>query len=149
MKVRDVMKAPVITVHPSFSYASVARLLFEKGISGAPVVDDEGKIVGMVSEKDLYRVLYPRFMSFVVSPELYVDSEARETKVADIEDHLVSTFMVHKVITISPDVSVMHAGAVMLAKQIHRLPVVEHGQLVGMITRHDLFRATIEEQLGT
>ncbi len=148
MRVNALMHSPVIVVHKGWTYESVARLLYDHHISGAPVVDQEGKLIGMVSEKDLYRVLFPRFMSFVENPELYIDSEAREKKAADISEHKVETFMVSHVVTIDPYATVMHAGALMLAKRIHRLPVMDEGKLVGIVTRRDLFRAAIEQQLG-
>ncbi len=147
MHIKDVMRSPVIVVHKGLSYESVARLLYERHISGAPVVDEREALIGMVSEKDLYRVLFPRYLSFIENPELYVYPEAREQKVSAVSEHKVETFMQSPVITIDPDTSVMHAGALMLAKHIHRLPVVEDGVLVGIVTRHDLFRAAIEDQL--
>ncbi len=64
MRVQDVMQTEVLTIPVGTPYRDVERLLREKQISGAPVVDGEGSVVGIVSEKDLFRVLYPFYRSF-------------------------------------------------------------------------------------
>ncbi len=141
------MQTEVVTIPVGTAYRDVAALLREKGISGAPVVDGEGNVVGVVSEKDLFRVLYPFYRSFYEHPELYSDLEARETKAADIADHPVERIMSARVWQIEPDVPVMRAGAIMLARGIHRMPVMDGGRLVGIITRTAVYRAVFEMHL--
>ncbi len=147
MRVKDIMLFPVITVTAGATYVEVAQILYANQISGAPVIDASGRVIGMVSEKDLYRVLYPWYHSYYESPEQYVDFEARESKVKEIHSHRVETLMTMPVITVPPDMPVMRAGAIMLAKQLHRLPVVEADQLVGIVTRGALYRRIIRAQL--
>lgn len=147
MRVQDVMQTEVVTIPVGMSYRDVERVLREKEITGAPVVDGEGSVVGIVSEKDLFRVLYPFYRSFYENPEMYSDLEARETKASDIADHPVERFMSSRVWHIEPEVPLMRAGAIMLARGIHRMPVMTDGKLVGIVTRTAVYRAVFEMNL--
>lgn len=141
------MQTEVVTIPVGMSYRDVERVLREKEITGAPVVDGEGSVVGIVSEKDLFRVLYPFYRSFYENPEMYSDLEARETKASDIADHPVERFMSSRVWHIEPEVPLMRAGAIMLARGIHRMPVMTDGKLVGIVTRTAVYRAVFEMNL--
>jgi CBS domain-containing protein len=145
MKVKDIMETRVVTIHKDATYEEAARILYANRLSGAPVVDRNGYLVGMLSEKDLFRVLYPYYNSFNESPELYLDYEARESKAHDIRDHKVETFMAKNIVSVEPETPVLHAGAIMLARQISRLPVVTEKQVVGMITREVIYRAILKQ----
>lgn len=123
----------------------MVKILLTNKISGAPVVDEQDKLIGMVSEKDLFRILYPHFKSYYENPELYLDLEGRESKAQEIQSHRVETFMCQKVVTTTPDVLVMAAGAVMLAKGVHRLIVIEKEKIVGIITRRDIYHPILKQ----
>lgn len=142
------METELVTIPLGTPYAEVTRILHEKKISGAPVVNEEGELVGVVSEKDLFRVLYPFYQSYYMHPEQYTDHEERERKASDIRGHKVEIFMAKPVYSIHPDVPIMRAGAVMLSKKIHRLPVVEGRKLVGIISRGKIYKAIIELNYG-
>ncbi len=144
MRVHDLMESNVVSVPVGTPYRDVVRILTDGGFSGAPVVDTDGNVVGIVSEKDLFRVLYPYYKSFSENPELYVDFEARETKPADIADHPVEGFMSKQVWSVEPDMPILRAGAIMLAKGIHRMPVMEKRKLVGIVTRSRIYRKVFE-----
>lgn len=148
MHVRDVMEVDVVTVPEHATYEDVARLLHDKQISGVPVVDSDGRLVGAVSEKDLFRILYPFYRSYYESPESYTDFVAREAKIEEIRHHPVSGFMTTDISVISPDAPIMRAGAIMLARHIHRLPVVEGGRLVGIVSRANIYREILKRRLG-
>jgi len=143
MIIRDSMETDVITVSKTTTYGELAHLLYKHGISGVPVVED-GRVVGVISEKDLFRVLFPYYKSFYENPESYTDLEERENKVQEIKDKPIEKYMTTKVITVSPLDPVMRAGALMLAYNINRLPVVEAGKLVGIITRKKIFQSLIK-----
>jgi CBS domain-containing protein len=144
MKVSDVMEREVITVPQSATYQEAARILRTHKISGAPVVDEAGKLVGMLSEKDLFRVLYPRYDSFYKSPEDYLDFESREQKIKEVILHPIIDFAARDIIIITTDAPIMKAGALMLARGVHRLPVVDGENLVGLITRRHVFGKVLE-----
>jgi CBS domain-containing protein len=140
MKVRDIMEAEVLAIPIQASYEDAARVLYTQDVSGAPVVDADGNLVGTVSEKDLFRIMYPFYKSYYEHPESYVDYEEREHKIDEIRTHRVENFMTREVVTIHPEAPVMRAGAIMLARGVNRLPVVEEGKLIGMITRNKIYR---------
>lgn len=140
MLVRDVMTTDVVTARLDTPLKEVARLLVERRISGVPVIDAAGQIVGVVSESD------------------FVAREARagETRAGSVLGRLGSVLsprssglsattaqgaMTSPPITIRPDRPVSEAAAVMVRHRINRLPVVANGRLVGIITRADIVRA--------
>lgn len=138
------MEKNVITVTKDTPYEEVAKILYEHNISGVPVLDEGEKIVGIVSEKDIYRVLYPYYKSYYEHPESYTDLEERECKASEIKDHRAEVFMSKNVVPIKPEDPVMLAGSIMLAKNISRLPVVESGKVVGIISRKMIYRAILK-----
>lgn len=146
MKVREIMSTDFISIPKDATYEKVFKLLNDNDISGAPVVED-GRIIGIVSEKDLFRVLFPYYTSYYNNPELYVDYEERENKIDEIRNHKVELFMSRDFVHIHPDDPVLRAGALMLAKHVSRLPVVENGKLVGMIWRRDIYKNILQRKL--
>jgi CBS domain-containing protein len=142
MKAHDVMVFPVITVKPSTSVKEVAKLLVERRISAVPVIDDEGKLVGMVSEGDLLRraeagterrrswFLLGMTCEETLAAE-YVKAHAR--KVADV--------MTSKVITATPDTLLHELATLLETNSIKRVPIVKNGQLVGIVSRANFVQA--------
>jgi CBS domain-containing protein len=142
MKVRDVMHRDVITVAPQTPLKEVARTLVEHGISGVPVVDEHGTVLGVVSETDLLvkergePARRPRLLARLFGPEP-ADAAAKAEAVTAAEA------MTAPAITITADRPLREAAALMVERQINRLPVVEDGRLVGIVTRADLVRAFV------
>ncbi len=156
IKVKDAMQSDVITVKRTNSIHEAARVLRENRISGAPVVDDDGKLVGIISEGDIMRLLEvhsPRLNLILPSPldlvELPIrmkheyDEIAKGIRKAAVM--LVEDIMKGRVITVSPEASVSDAAELMDKHDIKRLPVVdEDGNLVGIITRGDVIGAFVK-----
>lgn len=145
MLVREIMETNVITIKRDTTYEEVAKILYDKNVSGLPVVDDEGKVLGVVSEKDIFKVLYPFYQSYYSQPVLYADFEDREKKATEIRNQPAEVFMSKNVVPISPDDPIMQAGALMLSRGISRLPVVENCKVVGMVSRKMIYRAVLKE----
>ena len=149
MKARDVMVSPVITVKPSFSVKEAAKTFLERRISAAPVVDDQGKLVGIVSEGDLMhraeagterqRSWWLRALTAeeTLAAE-YVKAHAR--KVADV--------MTRDVITAAPDTPLHEIAALLEKNSIKRVPIVKNGQLVGVVSRANLIQAVASTRKG-
>jgi CBS domain-containing protein len=140
MHVKDLMETAVITIRDDAGLEDVVRLLHEKNISGVPVVDASNHLVGIVSHRDLLRILYPYYDSYYKAPELYSDFDMRECKAAEIRKMSVSRFMSEPTYTTHPDTPILHAGGLMLARGIQRLPVLLGGELVGIVTRKQILR---------
>ena len=147
MKVRDLMESQIISIPETATYEEAARVLSQNKINGVLVLNESGKIIGIVSDKDLFRILYPFSTSFFENPELYLDLESREHKIEDVRLKPVSVFMTKNVHSIEPDVPIMRAGAIMLAKHVHRLPVIENGNLIGIITRSQIYGALLDSYI--
>lgn len=138
------MEPAVITIRQDMNYEEAARVLYSNGISGVPVVDDIGNVVGVLSEEDLFRIVYPFYRSYYDHPEMYIDYEEREKKMQEIRNHKVEIFMSKNVVGVDPETPVLQAGAVMLARDIMRLPVIKDGKLVGIINRKTIYHAVLK-----
>jgi len=148
MKVRDVMNVKPVSVQTDASVSEAARLLRENKISGMPVLDGE-KLVGVVSESDLLRLLAVEedsgglwlpspFEVFEVPFRDLVKWERMRSGMEDISRKLVSEVMSRNLHEVAPEDTVEEAAAIMTHHRINRLPVVEDGRLVGIITRGDI-----------
>jgi CBS domain-containing protein len=149
MKARDVMVSPVITVKPYSSVKEVAKTFLDKRISAVPVVDDHGKVVGIVSEGDLMHRAEAgteRHQSWWLRA-----LTGDETLAADyVKAHArkVSDVMTHDVITVTPETP-LHEIAVLFEKHsIKRVPIVNNGQLVGIVSRANLIQAVASTRKG-
>ena len=121
-KAQDAMATQVVTLSPDATVEAAIRLLIDRHISGAPVVDAEGRVSGIVSEFQLLEVTYePR-----------------------LRDRRVKDFMTKSPITVAPFALLTEVVNLFIVHRIRRLPVVEDNRLVGIISRRDVLRCLIE-----
>jgi CBS domain-containing protein len=140
MRVEDVMTTDVVTVLADTPLKEVAKQLSERGISGLPVVDDAGQIIGVISEAD---VLVKETGSTSGPPGLLarlLDSPELR-KELKVDARVAGEAMTTPPITIASYASTAAAAGEMLERGVNRLPVVKNGRLVGIVTRADLVRA--------
>jgi CBS domain-containing protein len=139
--VRDVMTGSVVSVTPDMPIKDVARLLEEKRISGLPVCDADGAVVGVVTEGDLL-VKEQDLSAIQRRPLARIFGESRETKAqrAKAEARTAGEAMSSPPITISADAPIHEAASVMIERKVNRLPVVEGGKLLGIVARADVVR---------
>ena len=122
MIARDIMTTKVCTIRPEASAQEAAQLLTQKRISGLPVVNPDGRIIGIVTEADI------------------ISKVNREgLRVADI--------MSHEVITVDEETSVSEIASLLSRRQIKRVPVVHNGMLVGIVSRADIVHAVAQGHL--
>ena len=142
MNVRDVMTPHVVSVAPDESVFVAARLMLEKKISGLPVTDDSGKLVGVVTEGDFLRRpetgtkrQRPRWVEFFLGPGRLVDEYVQFSgrKVRDV--------MTPDVWTVPLDAPLEDVVRLMERHHIKRVPVVDGGKIVGIVTRANLLHA--------
>jgi len=119
--VRDHMDRNVATLRPETNILDAVGFLLEKRVTGAPVVDKSGRLVGILTEKDCLRMVAAG-----------VDGNLPRATVA--------TIMTPNPETIPPDMDVYYAAGLFLTRPFRRFPVVEDGRLVGAITRFDILR---------
>jgi CBS-domain-containing membrane protein len=134
--VRDVMTRSVIAVHRRASFKDMAARLSRFRVSAFPVVDEDGKVIGVVSETDLLARLALDLAREALA-EKHVGYELRGPDGLSAGD-----LMTHPAVTITPDESVEHAARLMYNCQVRRLPVVDaDGRLIGIISRSDVLAA--------
>ena len=127
--VRDHMDKRVATLRPEIGILDAVGFLLEKHLTGAPVVDKSGRLVGILTEKDCLRLVAAGVQG-------------------DLPRGSVANFMTPNPETIPPDMDVYFAAGLFLTRDFRRFPVVEDGKLVGTITRFDIMRA-IRANLST
>ena len=143
------MKTDVITVSEDSTLLQTAKIMSEHDISGAPVVNKEGQLSGIVSEKDLFKALYPSHSEFYDSPGVWIDLDQLERKTVESADKLISDLMTREVVTVGPDTSLMQVGSIMLVRGIHRVVVVgQDNAIIGIVTRKDIYRVIIKKRLN-
>jgi CBS domain-containing protein len=141
MKVRDVMTKDVLTTSPEATLKEVAALLAEHGISGLPVVDEQRRVLGVVSEADiLLRERTAEGERGGLIGRLLGQGDELERKLAA---RTAGEAMTSPAVVIDADRVLGEAAARMLDEGVNRLPVLEGGKLVGNVTRADLVRAFV------
>jgi CBS domain-containing protein len=135
MRVRDIMSRPVYTVHPSDPVEYAAALLADKNITAAPVVDADGKLVGMVSEGDLLWHRVP------ADPTAHLWRAAGGDAVQP--PRTVAEVMSGDPVRTWPEADVADVAEVMLDRDVRSLPVVDDGDLVGIVSRRDILRTVV------
>ncbi len=149
--VADVMTPNPLTASPETPISDVIKTIAERRISGLPVVDGSGKLVGVVSETDLMwretGVTPPAYIMLLDSV-IYLENPSRYEK--DLHKALgqtVADVMTSTAITTTPETDLAKAAKLMHDRRIHRLPVVDgEGQVVGILTRGDIVRAMAADQ---
>jgi CBS domain-containing protein len=140
MEVKDVMTRDVHCVAPETLLHEVADVLVEHGISGVPVCDADGAVVGVVSEADiLFKERGPELRRRGFLSALAVGLRSEED--AKVAARTAGEAMTRPALTITPYRPVAAAAQLMLEHRVNRLPVVRRGELVGIVTRADLVRA--------
>jgi CBS domain-containing protein len=138
VRVSEVMRRDVVTVHPESPLTQVVELLLDKDYTAVPVLDHEGKIVGMVSDNDL---LTRGGMRVAISLKRATDLDYVRGLHESLENpsRTVAGVMTSEVVTIPPDMLLGRAGRLMVERHVKRLPVVDaNGKLVGILGRLDI-----------
>jgi len=117
-EVEEIMETNVVTVKCTDSFEDAIETMFEEGVGGCPIIDENDIVVGIITERDVLRYL-------------------GEHKALDGQ---ISDFMTKKVVTIKPKDSIEYAMKTMIKKKFRRLPVIENGILIGLITVREILR---------
>lgn len=144
--VADVMSRNPVVVKRETSLTEAIKILAERRISGLPVVDDSGKLIGIISETDLMwqetGVTPPAYIMFLDSVIYLQNPATYERDLHKALGQTVGEVMSKDPITIAPDKSLRDAAKLMHDKNIHRLPILDsEGQVIGILTRGDIIRA--------
>lgn len=143
----DLMSKEVITVTEEMTVKELAALLTDKNISGVPVVDNDGKLIGIVTESDLIdsnkKVHIPTVVS-ILDSFIYLENPDRmEQEMRKIAGAVVGDIYTKDVTTVAPSSGVDELATIMSERNIHTLPVIDDGHIVGIIGKRDIIKTII------
>lgn len=144
---KDIMSKDVLTVKPETTVIELAQLLTSHNINGAPVIDDDGRLIGVVTENDLVfqkkKVHIPTVIS-ILDSFIYLESQEKmKEEMEKISAVTVERIYSKDVKTVSPDTSIEEIATIMAEKYIHTIPVMENDTIVGVIGRKDIIKTLI------
>jgi Predicted transcriptional regulator with C-terminal CBS domains len=128
--VRDLMRTQVVSLRPDDSLEHAARLMQDHGVDVLPVVGDAGQLVGLLSHRELLRLVVPAYL-----PRVTAAGPSPDPRSARVRDA-----MSRSVLCVSEDQSLADAAHLLATKDVERVPVVKDGVLRGFVTRADLVR---------
>ncbi|MDA8169470.1 MAG: CBS domain-containing protein [Nitrospiraceae bacterium] len=145
---KEIMKTDVITVPPEMTVGELGRFLIEKNISGAPVVDSEGALVGIVTENDLIsrdkRLHIPTLLRvfdayIALEPPSLIEKEIK--KMAAL---VVGDICTRDIITVKEDTQLEDIASIMAEKRLNLVPVMRGKKMVGIVGKHEVLKAAGE-----
>ena len=144
---KDIMTPDVITVSPDMEITEAAKLLINKKINGAPVVDPSGKVVGILCQSDLIaqqkKLPLPSVFTFLDSLITLSSMRRLEKEAEKITATTVSHAMTPNPITIAPDTGIETMAELMIQNNFHTLPVLDNKRLVGIVGKEDILKTLI------
>ena len=149
LQARDIMTKEVITVSPRTSVLELARLLAEHKINGVPVVDDQDRLLGVVTQNNLIdrvkKFELPHVIT-ILDAHFYLERPSTFKKnLEKLLGNLVADIMTTPPVTISPEVEVDEIASIMARQKIHTLPVLAGDKIIGIIGKIDIIRALGQE----
>ena len=145
----DIMTKEVITVQEDMTIEALGRIFIEKRISGAPVLDNKGKLVGVVTENDLVRKNSRLHIPTVVRIfDAFVplgSTDRVEEEIRRMSASTVSEICTRTVVTVAPDATLQDVSSLMFEKGVHLIPVLDAGRIVGIIGKIDIIRGMFGE----
>lgn len=144
LKAKDIMTKEILTVYPDTEIVQAAKLMLDKHISGLPVVDKEGHLKGIICQSDLMaqqrKIPLPSFFILLDSAISLTSPQQIENEVRKMSAVKVSDAMTPDPITVDPETGLEDIATLMVKHNIHTVPVLDRGWLVGIIGKEDVLR---------
>jgi len=144
LKAKDIMTLDVITVKPETTVEELARLLIEHKISGAPVVDDDNQLVGVVTENDLIkknaRLHIPTIIR-LFDAYFLLNSGKMEDEIKKMVAGTVDEICNKDIVSLTEETTLEEIATIMSEKNIHLLPVLRDGMVVGIVGKADIVKS--------
>jgi len=147
MIVKDIMNTSVKTANKDTLIKDIASTMCFNKISGVPVIDEEEKLIGVLSEKDILKAMFPD-VEQIMQEGAKTDFESIEADYKTLLDKNVGELMTQTVASVQPDMPLLKAASMMCVKKIRRIPVTdEYNKLIGIISIGDVHKAIFQESL--
>ncbi len=149
-EISSIMETKVYYAHEEDSIENVLKILVDNKISGVPIVNKDMEVVGFISDGDIMKFIAkqdPRIIDMTSFVTVWYDSESLDQKMDDLLNINVMELATTKIIYATPDQSVDEVARTLGKKRIKKLPVIQDGKLVGVISRHNIIRFIISYQL--
>ena len=147
LKAKDIMAREIFTISPEAKTLDAARILLDRRINGLPVVDADGRLVGILCQSDLVaqqkRLSLPSFFNLLDGLIPLASAKTWEQEIQRIGANTVAQAMTADPVTVSPDTSLEEIASLMVDRKLHTLPVVENGKLVGVVGKEDILRTLL------
>lgn len=144
---KDIMTTDVISVSPDMEMTEAARILIEKHINGLPVVDNSGKLIGIICQSDLIlqqkKLPLPSFFTFLDGLISLTSMKNLQKEAEKIAAVTVAQAMTTKPLTVEPDTGIQAIAGLMADMNFHTIPVVEDDSVVGVIGKEDVLRTLL------
>ncbi|HAA03377.1 MAG TPA: hypothetical protein DCZ69_17385 [Syntrophobacteraceae bacterium] len=144
---KDIMAREILTISPHTKTLDAAKLLLERRINGLPVVDDDGRLVGILCQSDLVaqqkRLSLPSFFNLLDGLIPLGSSKNWENEMQKMGASTVAQAMSPNPVTVTPETSLDEIASLMVDKKFHTLPVLDQGELVGIIGKEDVLRTLL------
>lgn len=145
LSAKELMSTDVITVTGTTPVQELAKILSDNKISGAPVVDDQGRVIGVVTESDLIdqnKIVHIPTVVAILDSFLFLESPGKmEKELKKMTGILVEDIFADQVITVQQDTPLDEVATLMAEKKVHTLPVLDGEKLVGVIGKSDIIRS--------
>ncbi len=145
-KVKEIMTKDVVTASPETEVAKAAQILLGRHINGLPVVDSEGRLVGIICQSDIIvqQKKFPVPSLFTLLDGLLPMGSGRiEKELAKMSATTVAQAMTPNPVFVTPETALEEAATLMVEKKFHTLPVVENGLLVGVVGKEDVLKTMV------
>lgn len=146
MLVEDVMSRSLKTVNPDTSMSEVVSMMCLYRLSGIPVVEDDNKLVGFISERDVLDPMFPK-LEDMMDGLAAIDMTAALDKYSDVVGMTVADLMTSSVISVGPDLEILKAAAKMVGNKFRRIPVAVGDRLIGMLSLGDVHKSIYIEHV--
>lgn len=147
-KARDIMTTTVISVTPETTVSELAKILATNNIGGAPVLNSSGELVGVVTESDLIdqkkKIHIPTVVTILDSVIYLENPDKMEKEIKKIAGSTVQDIYSTEPLTVEEETPLDEIATIMAEKNVHTLPVVKDGTLVGIIGKQDIIRTIIQ-----
>ncbi len=144
LEAKDIMTRRVHTVRAADPLRKVIDAICRHGISGVPVLDGEGNLIGLISERDILHAMYPGTVRAAGKPS----GRKIVTGLENFDELLARDIMVVKVITATPGTEALRLASIMALRKIRRIPIVVGKKLVGIVSHGDVYRAIFGKRGG-